>query len=828
MRVSLKWLRDYVDVDIPPRELARRLTMAGNEVASVVEIGAFWTEIYVARIAALRPHPNADRLQLVDVDYGPGRQKTVVTGARNLAVGDKVPFATVGAQLYDGHSDEPVLMTLRPAKLRGIVSEGMVCSAKELGLGDDHAGILILDPDSEVGMPLRELLGDAIIDIEVTPNRSDCLSMLGVAWEVAALTGGSVRVPSTDHPESGKPAADSVAIEILDPELCPRYSAALVRGVKIGPSPRWLQDRLAAAGVRAISNVVDVTNYVMLEWNQPLHAFDYAKLVDHRIIVRRARPGESIQTLDGQHRRLSTDTLLITDPSGPIAVAGVMGGLSTEITEDTTDILLESANFAPNSIRRTARALRLPSEASRRFERGLPAENTVPAVLRAAQLIQQLCGGEIAPGVADSFPRPRPRVEIEVPSTEVDRVLGMTIPSDECARVLRSLGYEVDKDEVDKARKSLVVRPPVHRVDVTLVADVIEDIIRIIGYDALPSTPTVGAVPEPEPESQFVWEQRVRQAMVGLGFDEAVTYSLTSEAVLRKLRPDGVQPSDELAAEARDLLEPAVEPLRLLNPLSADTALLRTSPLPGILEALSANVRQVDRDVHLFEIGRVYLPQAGGLPEERPGLAIAMGARRSARDWGARVETDFYDIKGAVEALLARLGVAGATYKPVVYPALRPGRAAVALVGVDGRDAVLGVLGEIAPAVRKAFDIDQAAFVALIDLGRLHAAVTAGGRYTPIPRYPAVIQDVAILIDATVPAATIIETMRSAGAPLARRIELFDVYEGGPIPAGQRSLAFHVSYQSDERTLTDEEVARVHRQIEDALRSRLGARVRGH
>lgn len=845
MRVSLKWLREYVDLVAPAEEIARRLTMAGIEVGAIYRVGSTWDHVFVGQVVSLKPHPNADRLQLVEVNYGEGPNKTVVTGAFNLREGDKVPFATVGARLIDGHSAERREVVLKPAKLRGVVSEGMVCSELELGLGEEHAGIMILHPEARVGAPLVEELGDVILDLEVTPNQAHCLSMLGVAREVAALTGQEVRVPKPELNARGRPADELIRIEIADPDLCPRYTAMVIQGITIGQSPKWLQERLIAAGLRPINNVVDVTNYVMLEWNQPLHAFDYDKVRGKKIVVRRAGDNERLTTLDGVERELTSDMLVIADTEGPVAVAGVMGGAESEVTAETTSVLLESASFNPISIRRTARALRLPSDASRRFERGLPRQYTVPAAQRAIGLMQEVAGGEVAPGIVDAYPEPVSPRQIVLRPEEVTRILGVQYGLDEIARVLVSLGYEVGEQE-----GVLLVTVPPFRLDVGQPADLIEDLIRIVGYDKLPSTMPDGPLPEPVVNEIWEKEKLIRDVMVGSGFAEIIAYSLTSRQRLGRLLPSSGRSAgaesymapvataashleDPLAAAVAERLIPLnVEPVEILNPLSSELECMRTTAFGSLLDTLSSNLRHADRDVNLFEIGRIYLPRDGDLPEERPVLTAVMGAYRSGRSWGSREATDFFDLKGVAEVLLDRLRVAGAVFRPVTHPAFHPVRAAAIALGPLGSDGqiepsrVFGVVGEVAEDVRRAFDVDERAFLLGVDLGRLLPAATGQPRHSPAPRFPAVVQDVAVVLDVAVPAETVEGLIRRVGQPLVKRVELFDVYQGDPIPAGKRSLAYHIAYQSPERTLTDEEVAEIHRRIERALVGELGAQLR--
>ncbi|MDA8219820.1 MAG: phenylalanine--tRNA ligase subunit beta, partial [Dehalococcoidales bacterium] len=563
MKVPLKWLQDYVDITLLPAELGRKLTMAGLEAEGVVEIGADWHDVYVGLITEQRPHPNADRLQLVTTDYGHGTI-TVVTGAFNIKVGDKVPVALVGARLIDGHSAERRMITLQPTRLRGIVSEGMVCSALELGLSEDHSGILILPPDARVGAELQEELGEAIIDLTLTPNRSDAQSMLGVAREVAALTGQRLRYPPLDVPQAGLPAAEFARVEVVDPDLCPRYSAMVIRGVKIGPAPRWMQDRLTAAGVRPISNVVDVTNYVMLEMGQPLHAFDLDKVTDRHVIVRRAQAGETIVTLDGIERKLGPDMLLIADPAGGIGLAGVMGGGNTEISDETQNIFLEAANFNPINNRRTARALNLPTEASRRFEKGLPAELTVPALQRAMRLMHELAGGTVASGLIDVYPEPQAPRQVFLPAGETRRLLGVDYGREKETAVLTSLEFKVEQQD-----DGMLVTVPPHRVDVSLPADLVEEVARVIGYESLPETLMSDELPPQAVSEIREWEATARETLVGSGLAEVIGYSLTSRQRMRRL----------LAGKSGEQIHSI-----MVRPDHAAAPYRITGPLPAILD----------------------------------------------------------------------------------------------------------------------------------------------------------------------------------------------------------------------------------------------------
>jgi len=882
MKVSLKWLKDYVDIVTTPTDLARRLTMAGIEVTSITDTGAIWDRerVLVGQVTALAPHPNADRLQLVTVDYSsPGagpRSITVITGAFNIAVGDKVPLALAGARLRNEHSGNWEWTTLKPGKIRGIESAGMVCSARELDLGDDHQGILILDKDAPVGMPLADYLGDVILDLEIK-GRWDCLSLLGLAREVAALQRVqlrqpvALRLPPDDYPTAGPHVDELISLEIADPDLCPRYSATVIRGVKVGPSPRWLQERLLAAGMRPINNIVDVTNYVMLEWNQPLHAFDYDKIQGHKIIVRRAGEWTSFCTLDGQGRDLAPEMLVIADAKGPVAVAGIMGGLESEVTESTVNVLLESANFHPVSIRRTARALKISSEAQLRFEKGLPPEQTVPAARRATRLILELAGGVAAPGVADCYPVPRQRQPIRLPVSEVKRLLGVAYTPAQIARVLDALecrwalgetlpespkGQEqaptpasmdatapADLGNCSKLENGhrpspvpevFTVLPPYQRMDLTIPADLVEEIARLIGYDEIPTTLLRGEPPAWQPNIARDREDMARDALVNAGFWEVLTYPLTSRAAMNRLLPQGATVQDPLAAAiASRLLDVTTTPVTIANPLTPEMSVLRTTALPSLLDALARNLRHQDRDVALFELARIYIPRENDLPEERRVLTAAIGQYVSGTGWRTKEEVDFFYMKGVCQALLDRLGVRSVVYRPVNHPSFHPGRTAVILVAAPNAAAQnpqsaipLGLLGELHPAVRAAFDLNERVYVLTLDFERV---IEMGGQprpYRPLSKFPPVMRDLAVVVDAGVPAARVEEAIWQGGGRLLRSVALFDRYEGDPIPPGKVSLAYTLTFQADDRTLTDEEVAAVHKKIVNRLAATTNATIR--
>jgi phenylalanyl-tRNA synthetase beta chain len=828
MRVPISWLKEFVDIPIPVADLAERLTFAGLEVASIETLGLPGSDLpwdpermVVGRVLEIKPHPNADRLVLTSVDYGLGRTKTVVTGAPNLTVGEsgqKVAFALEGARLRDAYSAAPGSVTLAGRKVRGVYSDGMVLSEKELGLSEEHEGILLLDDSAPVGTPLADYLGDVVLELEILPNMARCLSVLGVAREVAALTGGAVRVSEPRMADSGPPIGGRVQIQIADASLCARYTATLIAGVAIGPSPEWMRRRLRLAGIRPISNVVDVTNYVMLEWGQPLHAFDYDVLVRRangvpRIVVRPAKPGEVMTTLDGVTRTLTPDRLLITDTAGPIAVAGVMGGAETEVTHATRTVLLESANFHFVSIRKTTQALKLPSEASARFGRGVPPAIAVAAVTRATALMQILAGGEIARGVADCYPAPQVAPVIALAAGDARRILGMDIPREEVVRILTALDFHCEPD----GTAGLRVTAPVHRLDVgdgTIgVHDLLEEVARVVGYDRIPVTDMADRLPPQRDNTAVDWEERLKDRLAVAGLQEIITYRLTTPE-----REAALAPSADVAAG-----RPYI---RLANPISADRVVMRQTLLAGLLEVLTHNARVRDRR-WFFEIGPVYLPAGPGeLPTEPRRLGIGMAGPIVPASWAdhAPAQTDFFVVKGVIEALLESLHLPRATYQPADHPTFAPGRTARLML----QDQVLGYLGEIHPAVHRAFDLPPGLVcLAELDLEALFRVAQPAAALTPVPRFPPALQDIALVVDDAVSAADLTDVIRAAGGPWLADVRLFDVYRGGQLAAGKKSLAFSLAFQAADRTLTDAEVDAEKTRILETASQRLGARLRG-
>jgi phenylalanyl-tRNA synthetase beta chain len=803
MKVPLNWLKDYVDVTLPPGELAQKLTMAGFEVAEIISTGGSWEHVIVGRITAVEPHPNADRLRLATVDLGT-ESETVVCGAPNLNEGDKIAFARVGAHLINPYNGE--LEELKPAKIRGVVSRGMICSEKELGISDNHEGILVLGEAAKMGTPLAEYMGDTVLDIDVTANRPDCLSVAGIAHEVAALTGQPIHIPAISYPETGNPIDGQITIEIADPDLCPRYCASLITGIKIAESPAWLQERLTAGGQRPINNIVDITNYVMLEYGQPLHSFDYATLRGKKITVRRAAEGESFSTLDETERKLTNDMLTIADGEGTVAIAGVMGGLNSEVTEGTTAILLEAASFKAASIHYTSRTLGLTSEASMRFERGISAGMTIPALKHATQLIAELGGGIVARGIIDVYPGKKETKPIVLTAEKTSRVLGMDVSRETILSALASLGFECKADG-----PKITATAPYWRSDIRLDVDLIEEVARTVGYDKIPTTLLADPIPPQNPAPLLDLKKKTRQCLTGYGFQEIITYSLTGLDTLSNLTPEPRPP------------EPL--PLRIVKPLTADQEYLRPGLRANLLATLAANRRHEDGGIRLFEAGRIYVPRANDLPDEPEVLGGVMSGPRVETSWlGGDGTLDFSDVKGVIEGLLGYLGVS-VSFEKSSDEGLHPARQA-AIVGNsgDGHKVKLGVIGELHPKVADAFEIAGPAGLFELDLTAL-APLAAGHRmFQPIPRFPNMTRDLALVVDAGITHQRVLDIINSF--PLISEVVLFDVYSGKQVAAGKKSLAYRLVYQSPTHTLTDEEVNRVQEQILARLTKELGATLR--
>ncbi|HEX6541153.1 MAG TPA: phenylalanine--tRNA ligase subunit beta [Ktedonobacterales bacterium] len=864
MRVPYNWLKDYVNITLSPEELAERLTMAGLEVDRVEYP---WPGIVTGQITWLERVKGSDHLSATRVTDGT-QEYSVVCGASNIKLHDKVPLARLGARVGDIVIAEKTAM--------GVRSQGMLCSPRELGLSDDHSGIYILPKDTPLGMPLGKLLGDAVIDLDIKAHRGDLFSVVGVAREVAAFTGETLRMPETVVKEKGKAADKLMKLDVRDPDLCPRYTARVVRDVKLGPSPQWMADRLLAAGMRPINNVVDIANYVMLELGQPLHTFDYDKVADHTIIVRRAEPGEQLTTLDGVTRTLTSDMLLITDPAGPTVIAGIFGGSRVEVSEETTNVLLEAAHFAPANIRRTSQALGLRTESSGRFEKNPDINLTAVAIDRAARLLIELAGATVAPGQVDFYPEPVTPREIPFAVSQVEWLTGMQVTPTEVEDVLRALGFGVTEESGDSSDIHLLVTVPTRRHDVEESADLVEEVARIVGFERIPSTIPSGPLPTPHHDLWYEREDKLRDVLVGAGLTEIVSYPLTSrERMARLLR--GVLPgeeqllgapvatpelpassegtSDSRKAERRQLaaLAERLPAITLANPASTEMEALRLTLMSNLLETISENSKHEMAGLWFFELGRRYLSTdalrtGSGLPQERPTLGIAASGPAATAWTGETHVADFFMIKGIVELLLSTLKVRDYRFVPGTHPTFHPGRCAVLELGVPtggpqdetiapdrlsvapSSDALVWVaaamLGEVHPEVAERFDLTARTCLVEMDLERLYLAVPEVVLNQPIPRYPAAQRDLAVVVDATVPAALVLDTITAAGGTLLRSAVLFDVYTGEGIPDGKKSLAYALTFQSSERTLTDQEVERAHASIVKALGSQFGAELR--
>ncbi len=851
MRVPISWLKEYVDIPISVEELAERMTLAGLELAAIEYVGLPGAElewdrekVVVGEIVEIKAHPDADRLVLALVDYGGDTLETCVTGAPNLfpykgqgPISLKAPFAMEGAALWDAYADEPKIKTLKRSKIRGVPSRAMVCSERELGLGEDHTGIMLLPDDAPApGTPLADYLGDVVLDLDLTPNLSRCYSIVGVAREVAALTGGQVRYPSYDVLMDGPSIEGQALVEIEDPALSPRFTAHLIRGVEIKPSPLWMQRRLALAGQRPLNNIVDVTNYVMLEMGQPLHAFDYDGLLKraHRaegrdnavpkIIVRPARPGEGMETIDHVYREFQPYDILITDTAGPVGIGGVMGGVETEVNENTTNVLLEAANFNFYHIRRTAQHHKLPSEASARFGRGIHPSQAILGGRRGIELMRQLGSGVVSQGVVDTYPAPPEPVTVELPLKEVERILGLSLGLEEVTNILESLEFQVESTHQESQIMDDVLRVtvPDHRMDVTLPADLIEEVARIYGYDRLPTTTLSDALPPQRANIELLIEEHTRDLLVRAGLQEVVTYRLTTPEREARLLPPGMPPDDR----------PYVT---ITNPITVERVAMRHSLLASVLETVADNVRFRER-IALFEIGKIFILRAADkgqspddeaqLPDEPRRLVIALTGPRQTPVWQGPTNTeamDFYDLKGIVESLLEGLHVETVEYRPLEHPTFHPGRVAEVLVNAEP----VGHFGQVHPLVCEAYGVEEYPLLAAdFDAEKLQAVTRLQHAVTSVSRYPAVFQDIAVVVDEGIPASQVQAVIEEAGGALLRNVRVFDLYRGEQVGTGKKSLAYNLTFQADDRTLTEKDANKLRDKIVRRLNDTLNATLR--
>lgn len=817
MKVSFNWLQEFVEIALSPLELAERLTMAGLEVEGVEEIRPPFEpeKVVVGRITDIRSHPEKGGLRLCQIDLG-GPVVPIVCGARNISVDDLVPVALAGARLTDGRH-------VQEATIHGERSAGMLSSEKELGLGEDGSGVLILDRRTTPGVGLAEALRlrDHILEVAVTPNRGDCLSHWGIAREVAAVTGAPLRLKAAKPREGGTSIHVLTSVTVEESGLCPRYAARVVQGVTIGPTPFWMRRRLTLLGVRPINNVVDATNYVLMEMGQPLHAFDFARLKQGRIVVRRAKEGERIITLDGVERRLDKEMLVIADAVSAVAIAGVMGGAATEVTGETRDLLLESALFQPSSVRRTAKTLGLATESSYRFERGVDWEGIVRALDRVAWLIVEIAGGQVARGPLDLRIRRRKPAPVLLRIDRVGRVLGTSVAQTEVAKTLRRVQCQVTA----RGTKRLAVSPPSHRLDLGREIDLVEEVARLRGFDRIPATLPGGQVRSVGATPFLGIEAQIRRLLAAWGFQEAVNFSFTEEGVFDKLR----LPETDLRRRV----------VRIRNPLGGE-AILRSILVPSLLDNLGLNESRGIREVKLFEIARIFRDQPGTAgPVEGHAVGMVATGDRLPVWWGTQWGgVDFYDLKGVLEAMGRFLGLSLDLRAERRIPFLHPGRQAEVLLGQQ----ILGWSGEVHPEVLRSFGVSTRAVATEIDLDLLDQsrredirispaagslAVTAGApTLRLLPRYPAVLRDLAVVVPERIPAGEVEAIIRRIGGTLVEAVHLFDVYQGEPVPAGKKSLAFSIQFRSPDRTLTDGEVATIHGDILQALEKEVGAILR--
>ncbi len=829
MKLPLSWLAEFVALGADVDELCRRLTLAGLEVENVERSAPGFSDVFVARVLKVERHPNADRLNLCDVDAGAIGRFSVVCGAPNVRVGMIAPLARLGARLIGsghggGHRPDSLQEAppLQAAVIRGVRSEGMLCSERELGFSEDHAGIVALPDDAPIGVELAAYLrsDDTVLDIAITPNRGDCLSILGLAREVAALFGLKLKQPAVKSamlkPRGGQAESvgNALGVEILAPELCPHYAGLPIDGLKIGPSPLWMRRRLESCGMRALNNVVDATNYVMLELGQPLHAFDSAQIAARRIVVRRAdqAPGGALDrefvTLDNVRRTLEPADLLIADPEKPLAIAGIMGGLNSEVSAATTGLVLESAYFEPMTIARTARRLGLRSEASYRFERAIDRGGQLRALARVAELIVKSASGKISAAAVDAEPRPASERQVMLDLGAVNSILGVTVPGADVRERLRALGAAVKSAGAQR----LIVTPPSFRPDLNEAADLAEEIARLKGLAEIPATVPERAATPAAPNDYRSFIGAAREVMVGAGLTELRTIAFIAPA--DNQRYPGMRG----------------EPVRVTNPLSAELSELRLSLAPGLLGALRFNLNREAAALHAFEIGKVFSMHDGAPVEHERLAAISYGDYALGAVGQPAVAASFFTLKGVLEQWFIALGVAAQVEfvgfdaaGETEYRFLHPGRAARVLL--DGKP--IGYLGELHPAEAIRVELSSPCVLTELDLVHLIAyGFLPRQAITAPPRYPAIRRDLALVVDRDISAARVIAAIRESASPLLESVEVFDVYEGGSIAPGKKSMALACRYRGKDRTLTDEEVNRTHGELIEGVRKRLGAELR--
>ncbi|GMK41077.1 phenylalanine--tRNA ligase beta subunit [Paenibacillus sp. CCS19] len=812
MNVSYKWLNDYIDVsDLTAKEIAEQMTRGGIEIDVIESRNKGVSGVVVGYVVSKEKHPDADKLNVCQVDVGTGENLQIVCGARNVDAGQKVPVATVGAKL-------PGDLNIKRAKLRGVESQGMICSAKELGINEkllpkeQQEGILVLPADTPIGQPIGKTLAidDEVLELDLTPNRSDCLSMLGAAYEVAALTGREVKLPSTAIMDSPEVASDYIKVSIEAKDLCSHYTARYIRGVTIAPSPLWLANRLMAAGIRPINNVVDVTNYVMLEYGQPLHAFDASKVAGGRIVVRLAQEGETLTTLDDQERKLEPQMLVIADSEKAIALAGVMGGANSEVTADTTDIILESARFDGSTVRRTSRQLGLRSESSARFEKEVDPGRVIPALDRAASLLEQISGGHVAEGFVEAVASTIEPAVVQVTLNKINTYLGTTLSKLEVEAIFTRLGFQGDID----AHGTFTITVPTRRGDITRDVDLIEEVARLYGYDNIPTTPiegstTPGALTKPQ-----AIRRELRKRLTDSGLNEVISYSFTG--------PERTALFPALTGDAR--------PIRLAMPMSEERSVLRTSLLAQLLDMTVYNRNRKNDNIAVFELGSVYHTEEETLtrlPHEKHRFGLLLTGNAVSASWNQKaVAYDFYHAKGIVETIMQTLGVSGRVrYEAAAPEGFHPGRTAAVTLHTEAGAITLGYVGQLHPQLQQQLDLSDT-YAAELELAPLYEYANDAIVYQTLPRYPAMERDIAVVVDSAIEAGRLLETARETAAGLLESIRVFDVYTGEKLGAGKKSVALSLVYRHAERTLTDEEVTELHGAVVTAIEQTFGAELR--
>ncbi len=801
MLLSLQWVRDFVPVDMPVSLLADRLTMAGIEVDEIIDTASSWNNVVIGEIIEINPHPNADRLSLTRVRAGESVYP-VVCGAPNIAAGQKVPLALSGAVLPSG-------MTVKPSRIRGERSEGMICSEVELGIGSDTSGIMVLDDHLASGSSFSDALGlgDTVLSLGITPNRPDCFSIVGLAREMAALFDLPFTVPPSTLHENGQATEDTIRVRILDPDLCPRYACRYISGVSIQPSPLWMRRRLENSGMRSINNVVDITNYVLLEWGQPLHAFDYAAISGSEIIVRRAKPGETFVTLDGIERQSDSDVLYICDSDSPVALGGIMGGMNSGITEDTTSVLIESAYFDPQSIAGSCEFLKLSTDASERFKKGIDIQSVTTALDRAAFLMTEYAGGTTARGILDIYPEqlPSPKT-VSIPAATVNRSIGIDLDADTMKSILNRLFISTAVTD-----DTLLAAPPSFRADIQQPVDLVEEIARVYGYENIPVTLPETSLNAVRTNSLRLVESAIRETLVSIGLHEVVNYSFFDPDILKHIN---FRESDY-----------RLQPVALRNPLSSSQSVMRTTLIPSLIQNLSDNIHNGSENICIFEVSNVFLSQPDNAhPQETRRITGLLAGKLMPEQWNSEArDVDFFDCRGIVEMLLHRLRISTVRFQRCTSePYLHPDAAVD--VFIDKSSA--GVLGEVHPDVRERFDIIKPVYIFDLDFNIISNYHVKHPVFKSFSRYPSVTRDIALVVDESRTSEELYTAISSYKNSLIADCSVFDVYTGEHMPPGKKSIAFRLKFQSDSRTLTDTEVNKIHDKILKYLHKAVGAELR--